>query len=205
MNTKSGLSFYDSLNKLTVGWLIIMPILADTGSAFNNPIAHVAAFLVGIIYQCVIQRSTNCLRNCICLIRKQNKWVKEERRRKRITKNQYNEAYYKVAMAGVLTNIPVLEAIENFIRNIFFIAVIYIIALASKCPNFCSIIEGIGSPGCCATVLTVIVLLLMLTWYYVQNKIFELVWEGEHYIEIINKKRYNETNSTNDNLDNSQS
>ena len=204
MNTISGLSFYDSLNKLTVGWLIIMPILADTGSAFNNPIAHVAAFLVGIIYQCVIQRSTNCLRNCICLIRKQNKWVKEERR-KRITRNQYYEAYYKVAMAGLLMNIPVLEAIENFIRNIFFIAVIYIIALALKCPKFCSILEEIGSPGCCATVLTVIVFLLMLTWYYVQNKIFELVWEGEHYIEIINKKRHNETNSTNDNLDNSQS
>ena len=205
MNTISGLSFYDSLNKLTVGWLIIMPILADTGSAFNNPIAHVAAFLVGIIYQCVIQHSTNCLRNCICLIRKQNKWVKEERRRKRITKNQYNEAYYKVAMAGVLMNIPVLEAIENFIRNIFFIAVIYIIALASKCPKICSIFEGIGSPCCCTIFLTVIVLMLILTWFYVQNKIFELVWEGEHYIEIINKKRHNETNSTNDNLDNSQS
>lgn len=204
MNTISGLSFYDSLNKLTVGWLIIIPILADADSAFNNPIAHVSAFLVGIIYQCVIQRSTNCLRNCICLIRKQNKWVKEERR-KRITRNQYYEAYYKVAMAGLLMNIPVLEAIENFIRNIFFIAVIYIIALALKYPKFCSILEEIGSPGCCATVLTVIVFLLMLTWYYVQNKIFELVWEGEHYIEIINKKRHNETNSTNDNLDNSQS
>ena len=204
MNTISGLSFYDSLNKLTVGWLIIMPILADTGSAFNNPIAHVAAFLVGIIYQYVIQHSTNCLRNCIYLIRKQNKWVKEERR-KRITRSQYYEAYYKVAMAGVLMNIPVLEAIENFIRNIFFIAVIYIIALASKCPNFCSIFEGIGSPSCCTIFLAVIVLMLLPTWFYVQNKIFELVWEGEHYIEIINKKRYNDTNSTNDNLDNSQS
>lgn len=47
--------------------------------------------------------------------------------------------------------------------------------------------------------------MLIPTWFYVQNKIFELMWEGEHYIEIINKKRNNDTNNTNNNTDNSQS
>ena len=204
MNTISGLSFYDSLNKLTVGCLILFPLVIDSVLAFNNPIAHVAAFLVGTIYQCSIQKYTKCLTNCIYMIRKQNKWVKEERR-KRITRSQYYEAYYKVAMAGILMNIPVLEATENFIRNIIFIAILYIVGFAAECPNFCSLLYGIGTPCRCAIVLTIIVFMLIPTWFSVQNKIFELIWEGEHYIEIINKKRNNDTNNTNDNTDDSQS
>lgn len=204
MNTISGLSFYDSLNKLTVGWLILFPLVIDAVLAFKNPIAHVAAFLVGTIYQCSIQQYTKCLTNCIYMIRKQNKWVKEEQR-KRIAKSRYYEAYYKVAMAGILMNIPVLEATENFIRNFIFIAILYIVGFAAECPNFCSLLYGIGTPCRCAIFLTIIVFMLIPTWFYVQNKIFELMWEGEHYIEIINKKRNNDTNNTNNNTDNNQS
>lgn len=131
MNTITGLSFYDSLNKLTVGWLILFPLVIDAVLAFKNPIAHVAAFLVGTIYQCSIQQYTKCLTNCIYMIRKQNKWVKEEQR-KRIAKSRYYEAYYKVAMAGILMNIPVLEATENFIRNFIFIAILYFVGLENR-------------------------------------------------------------------------
>ena len=205
MNTISGLSFYDSLNKLTVGWLILFPLVIDAVLAFKNPIAHVAAFLVGTIYQCSIQQFTKCLRNRLYMIKKQNKWMTEDERKNMITKCQYYKAYYKVARAGILLNIPVLEATENFIRNILFIAVIYIFALAFGCPKFCSLLYGIGTPCRCAIFLTIIAFMLIPTWYYVQNKIFELMWEGEHYIEIINKKRNNDTNNTNNNTDNSQS
>lgn len=189
MNTISGLSFYDSLNKLTVGWLIIFPFLIDAGLAFNNPIAHVAAFLVGTIYQCSIQQYTKCLRNRLSMIKKQNKWMTEDERKNMITKCQYYKAYYKVARAGILLNIPVLEAIEDFIRNIFFIAIFYIVGFAAECPNFCSLLYGIGTPCRCAIFLTIIVFMLIPTWYYVQNKIFELVWEGAYFIDELNKKK----------------
>ena len=55
MNTISGLSFYDSLNKLTVGWLILLPLVSDANEAFMNPLAYVVAFIVGMIYQFLVQ------------------------------------------------------------------------------------------------------------------------------------------------------
>ena len=30
--------------------------------------------------------------------------------------------------------------------------------------------------------------MLIPTWYYVQNKIFELVWEGAYFIDELNKE-----------------
>ena len=196
MNTTiSGVSFYDSLNKLTVGWLIILPLLENTYSAFSYPTAYVVAFLVGTIYHCSLQRSTVCFRNCIYMIREQNRWVEEERR-KRLTIDDYYKAYYKVAMAGILMNIPTLEATENFIRSIFLIIIIYIVGFASGCNNFCSLLDGICQPCNCAVVLSVIFFMLIPTWFYVQNKIFELVWEGDHYISVIANEKNNTDNNT---------
>lgn len=186
MNTITGLSFYDSLNKLTVGWLALLPFMMDASEAFKNPLAYVAAFLIGIIYQNLIQCMTKPLRNMLCLIRKKNKYVSEDKK-DRITEDDYYKAYYKVAKAGILMNIPVLEAIENFIRNIIPLAIFYIVGLTSGCQAMMKLLNGIGDTCHCAVVLTAIVISLVPIWYCVQNKIFKLVWEGEHYLNEIEK------------------
>ena len=187
MNTISGLSFYDSLNKLTVGWLILSPLVSDANEAFMNPLAYVVAFIVGMIYQYLVQKGTYRLSNMLCMIKCQHKWTEDK---DSICKEDYLKAYYKVAKAGILMNIPVLEAIENFIRNVFFLAILYIVALVSNCQDMAKLLNGIGDSCHCVVALTVIVLLLPLIWYYVQNKIYELVWDGEHYLnEIENENK----------------
>ena len=121
------------------------------------------------------------------MIKCRHKWTEDK---DSICKEDYLKAYYKVAKAGILMNIPVLEAIENFIRNVFFLAILYIVALASNCQDIAKLLNGIGDSCHCVVALTIIVLLLPLIWYYVQNKIYELVWDGEHYLnEVENENK----------------
>lgn len=199
MNTISGLSFYDSLNKLTIGWLILLPLVSDANMAIQNPLAYVVAFLVGTIYQFLVQKGTCKFSNMLCMIKCQNKWTEDK---DSICKEDYLKAYYKIAKEGILMNIPVLEAIENFLRNMFFLAILYIVALASNCQGMVKLMDGIGDSCPCAVVLTALVILLIPTWFYVQSKIHELVWEGNHYLnELENNK--DEKNSDNTGISNS--
>lgn len=176
MNTINGISYYDSLNKLTIGWLILLPFLLDPEPALKNPVAYVIAFLVGTLYQCGIQKCTKRLRN---------NWnmIKTQTQRKNLNGiEDYYRAYYKLAEKGMLMNIPILEAVENFLRNIFFIIMMYIIACARGCPQMEFITKVFGNSCQCAVGLAIIEILLLPTWWIIQNKIYELVWEGEHYL-----------------------
>lgn len=146
MNTITGLSFYDSLNKMTIGILILLLIFPIPNSIEGKFLYIVAAFIVGSIFQMIVQQITGkssfwkiikkpfekdkskyrCLFNLCAwlnltnnskLIRKAYNDLHKKSYNESDMDMQYYKAYYNVARNGILMNIPILEALENFMRN----------------------------------------------------------------------------------------
>lgn len=190
MNPISSLSFYDSLNKLVVGILVVHLLIPSPSKVWDNPIFYIVAFVVGIFYQSLVRQSTLCLTNNLCMIRKAYKvFCVKHPEEIVLLKNEddYLTAYYTVAKNGLLMNIPTLEALENFMRNMFFILIFYLVALLAQCPNVVSILKFLGCGCGIAIALALSILFTIKIWYCTQLKIHELVWEGSYYIKKIEK------------------
>ena len=188
MNTITGFTFYDSLNKLTVGTLLLLLVGGMIGEkAETNILFFVTAFIIGIFYQTFIKNITRFLTNNLPMIKKAHENV--ILKNKYITKDDYLEAYYNVVKNGFLMNIPTLEAHENFLRNIWLICLLYLIAVLADCCQS-SISEIICQYSKCAIAMFLLLLIVFIpfVWYKIQMKIFELVWEGDYYAERLNPK-----------------
>ena len=188
MNTITGFTFYDSLNKLTVGTLLLLLVGGMTGEkAETNILFFVTAFIIGIFYQTIIKCLTPFLTNNLHMIKKAHENV--ILKNKYITKDDYLEAYYNVVKNGFLMNIPTLEAHENFLRNIWLICLMYLIAVLADCCQS-SISEIICQYSKCAIAMFLLLLIVFIpfVWYKIQMKIFELVWEGDYYAIRLNPK-----------------
>ena len=188
MNTITGFTFYDSLNKLTVGTLLLLLLEGMIGEkAETNILFFVTAFIIGIFYQTIIKCLTPFLTNNLHMIKKAHENV--ILKNKYITKDDYLEAYYNVVKNGFLMNIPTLEAHENFLRNIWLICLMYLIAVLADCCQS-SISEIICQYSKCAIAMFLLLLIVFIpfVWYKIQMKIFELVWEGDYYAKRLNPK-----------------
>lgn len=160
MNTISGLSFYDSLNKMIIGTLVLllvkdMPSEDDGKSIF---LFIVAAFITGCVFQMIVQfitggtvlgevikngffKSSNQISaelnwtNNINMIKKAHCDFYKTFREMPDIKIFYLKAYYNVARNGLLMNIPVLEALETFMRNlIFYFLILFVLSLGNLLP-----------------------------------------------------------------------
>ena len=188
MNTITGFTFYDSLNKLTVGTLLLLLLGGIIGEkAETNILFFVTAFIIGIFYQTFIKNITRFLTNNLPMIKKAHENV--ILKNKYITKDDYLEAYYNVVKNGFLMNIPTLEAHENFLRNIWLICLLYLITVLADCCQS-SISEIICQYSKCAIAMFLLLLIVFIpfVWYKIQMKIFELVWEGDYYAERLDSK-----------------
>lgn len=191
MNTITGFTFYDSLNKLTVGTLLLLLLGGMIGEkAETNILFFVTAFIIGIFYQTILKDRTRFLTNNLRMIKKAHENV--ILKNKYITKDDYLKAYYNVVKNGFLMNIPTLEAHENFLRNIWLICLMYLIAVLADCCQS-SISEIICQYSKCAIAMFLLLLIVFIpfVWYNIQMKIYELVWEGDYYAERLDPK--NET------------
>lgn len=180
METITGSSFYDSLNKLTVGTLLLLLVGGMIGEkAETNILFFVLAFGIGIFYQTIIKGLTPFLTNNLHMIKKAHENV--ILKNNYITKDDYLKAYYNVVKNGFLMNIPTLEAHENFLRNLWLICLMYLIAILADCCQ-CFIGEIICQSKCAiAMFLLFLIVFIPFVWYRIQMKIFELVWEGDYY------------------------
>lgn len=188
MNTITGFTFYDSLNKLTVGTLLLFLLGGMIGEkAETNILFFVTAFIIGVFYQTFIKNITRFLTNNLPMIKKAHENV--ILKNKYITKDDYLKAYYNVVKNGFLMNIPTLEAHENFLRNIWLICLLYLITVLADCCQS-SISEIICQYSKCAIAMFLLLLIVFIPfiWYKIQMKIFELVWEGDYYAERLNPK-----------------
>ena len=185
MNTITGFTFYDSLNKLTVGTLLLLLVGGMIGEkAETNIMFFVTAFIIGIFYQTIIKCLTPFLTNNLHMIKKahenvilKNKYItKDDYLKASYNKDDYLKAYYNVVKNGFLMNIPTLEAHENFLRNIWLICLMYLISVLADCCQS-SISEIICQYSKCAIAMFLLLLIVFIpfVWYKIQMKIFELV------------------------------
>ena len=202
MNTITGFTFYDSLNKLTVGTLLLLLVGGMIGEkAETNIMFFVTAFIIGIFYQTIIKCLTPFLTNNLHMIKKahenvilKNKYItKDDYLKASYNKDDYLKAYYNVVKNGFLMNIPTLEAHENFLRNIWLICLLYLIAvLADCCQSSISEITCQYSKCTIAMFLLLLIVFIPFVWYKIQMKIYELVWEGDCYAKKLNPKTKSE-------------
>lgn len=153
MNTISGLSFYDSLNRLTIGALLLIKETPSKNDGVQLFLFVVASFVIGSIFQMIVQLLTGStfsgrkirkdLKDTRLNLHKINlglNWSNNPKLIKRAhddinepsnntfdIKKQYLKAYYNVARNGLLMNIPILEALENFVRNLIFFFMILVV------------------------------------------------------------------------------
>lgn len=184
MNTITGFTFYDSLNKLTVGTLLLLLTGTRMGeNAESTILFFVTAFIIGIFYQTIIKCLTYFLTNNLHMIKKAHENV--ILKNNYITEDDYLKAYYNVVKNGFLMNIPTLEAHENFLRNLWPICLMYLIAVLADCCQ-CFIGEIICQSKCAtAMFLLLLIVFIPFVWYRIQMKIYELVWEGDYYAKSL--------------------
>lgn len=190
MNTITGFTFYDSLNKLTVGTLLLLLLGGMIGEKVEtNILFFVTASIIGIFYQTFIKDRTRFLTNNLHMIKKahenvilKNKYItKDDYLKASYDTDDYLKAYYNVVKNGFLMNIPTLEAHENFLRNLWPICLMYLIAVLADCCQ-CFIGEIICQSKCAtAMFLLFSTVFIPFVWYKIQMKIYELVWEGDYY------------------------
>lgn len=206
MSEITGVGFYESLNKFFVGFLILVLFVGLNSDLFINPLFLISAYIVGCIYQALVQVCTKSMlslkKNEIEEVR--NKVYKNKYKGTNI-KDDYLKAYYKVAKAGLLMNIPVLEALENFMRNLIFIIPFYVLFFIrdENCNAiFCKTYPLLEECFSClkenpdSTCIYKILLFIFLRFVFVgvvwlrlyyQETIYRLVWGGNKYLDEIDK------------------
>lgn len=209
MNVITGLSFYDSLNKLTTGTLLLLLFIPSQSTGNDSWLLFfIAAFLLGCFYQFCVQWLTPFLTNIPWMIKRA---YKDFYRKDfditelphgacpecgSVLRQTYLMAYYNVEKNGFMMNIPILEALENFMRNMWLICLLYLIIVLADCPSSHPLLALFGEKSQVAVGLFLAFLALHPTWWFVQMKIYHLVWEGDCYAKLLNcKSKENEEES----------
>ena len=206
MSELTGVGFYESLNKFFVGFLILVLFVGLNSDLFTEPLFLISAYIVGCIYQALVQvctKSSTSLQEDEIKDAYNTKYEAEYKGAD--IKEDYLKAYYKIAKAGLLMNIPVLEALENFMRNLIFIIPFYFIFFipyenrnAIFCKTYPLLEEfspslwGDSNSTCIYTALFYVFLMLVywgVVWLrlYYQEKIYRLVWEGNKFLDKIDQ------------------
>lgn len=187
------MSFYDSLNKYAIGWMLLFLFASNPTDAFNHvPISHVAAFVVGILFQFLMECFFRCLRNNNCMIRKalasqRFKQAFPDDASDEYIKDQYYTAYYALLRYGMLGNVTILEALERFLKSCIIISLLYLVCLTCGCERIVDLFSCLGT-RCTMSVSLVLAIIFMLKgWYHYQLTIHKLVWEGKHYLDCLEK------------------
>lgn len=195
MNNFSKLSLYDFIAMLIPGFVILY-YFGFFETNIENPICDILlgilSYLTGLCYHKLLEcfvKIAHLRRNKCMQERAWKQFYKGIGIEKACPKNIDEEfvlSYYRIARAGSLMNIPILEAQETFLRNM--IPLIFIEIIRMGC--------GIHSDkiccscSCCLCVfLGVILLLSIFAWLSITKKIYFLAWEGNHYLKELNDEK----------------
>jgi hypothetical protein len=190
----NGISFslYDALNKLIIGAIALSPLISIEEINWHPLSFTVAAFLCGLflwLILALITEKLNFLKSCwlfgsnnLEIIERTFKKIKKIYSDypplfKNDRKKCYLGAYYRVQQAGLLGNIPTLEALSEFFKNLL-IAILPIICclICDKIPaeNYCFAINWYVILG--------IIAMSVLGRHYTETKIHYLVWEADYFL-----------------------
>ena len=200
MNTLSGVSFYDSLNKLSIGALILASVYQWPKETLGNGkniasgmpdeafwmLFIIASFIVGIIVQMIVELLTEGWRNSPEFIRESRKKVYSgliEGLSDDELKDKYYKAYYNVTRHNLLLNVPALEALERFTRTLCIVLpVLVCLNLCASRSPFASILISV-CPCRKSVIVLIIWVLIIVAQHRIQRKIHELIWEADYYIK----------------------
>ena len=101
--------------------------------------------------------------------------------------HQYYKACYSLMGKNYLNSIPVLEAQVAFIKNLVPIVLLYSVLLI-PCTKIHIFINCLLLNPCCIAITGFVLAGAMLyAMVRIQDKIYELVWEGKRYLDEIEK------------------
>ena len=191
MNNFSKLSLYDFLAMLIPGFIILWFcnfLGIDIYDGVNEIIIAILSYVTGLCYHKLIEVIVTIahLRRSKCMQEKAWKQfynkVGIERDHPENIDREFVLSYYRIAKAGCLMNIPILEAQETFLRNSILLLLFSIPYVVCHYQNHYDL--------CC--ICTFLILLLVggiFAWFCIAKKIYYLVWEGDYYLKELNDEK----------------
>lgn len=189
--TIQGMSFYDFIGKLIPGTMIWAPLLTSElfsdFSLLETITCFTLMFLTGLLWDAFMRLIFSWLRlNRTMLKNSYRNTIKRIGDVKASSdtgidpkddiRTKYLKSYTNLEFHSMLGNIPWIEAQENFLRNIWLI-LLYLIIM-----DFGEEYFSYGCKNIIQIVLIITYSLIPILWYFMQMKIYNLVWETELYI-----------------------
>lgn len=199
MNPLQGITFYDSINRLVIGflaslWIFFCPNLFEweLDSAIVAAIYLIACYILGLFFSLLVDRiATVKLPCCLGNIFYKNDIIRIRRaaaRKKVILKSlkgqpaidAYFERYYAVQRAGLLGNVPAMETISAFLMNLAALCILYMTG---------GLLVIIFTRNCCQYIWIPILSMFLI----ISAKIARNYVEGNIYSAIISASKFLET------------
>lgn len=196
MNPLSRVTMYDALTMLTSGFLLcimVFPIrYCCCDSHWSRGILFwVICYAVGLVYHRILDglafEGWDYLRDNEFLIRKMHRKIRKKfdgNVKKPSTLEGYYDAYYCLMKSRKLGSIPILEVQVAFIRDIVPILIVYAIGVYFFEFGIWKDMDHWLFTRCEIEIFLVLAILLLVVIRFVsQYKIYELVWEGDYFIQ----------------------
>ena len=142
---KTSLSFYDFINNVIIGFLLIIACLPMDNISMNISweFVIIPSYIIGLIYTKINEFTLGCLlRNDPIIMEECYNKIHEEYNKRNITGDIYYGTYYKGWKKYCERNLEILEAQLAFIRNIWPILVVYFIGIITTCNINLSLTNG---------------------------------------------------------------
>lgn len=186
MSIVNGLGFYESINKLIIGFLLLFLFVKPDFESSQGVLFLILAYITGCIYQAIIRSLTKSWLNLReCEIAKAYKHIYKVEYSETDIKDLYLQSYYEITNAGLLLNIPINEALENFMRNLAPVLALYLVVIVSNCNDLTPFLNNSTTDAIFVFLLLIGVFILR---FYYQNEVYRLVWEAIYYWDNIKDK-----------------
>lgn len=213
------LSLYEMLTMLAIG-VFCMPVLTYLLSAeikISEPIFWVISYSIGLILHRALEffrniwssKSTINYFSCphffqTIFSRNYPQAIKDFQYDNEHFNKDYYQKYYHVKNSSYASSISSLEAQEAFLRDLFWVEIIYLLAIlfadvtnttGSQCGK-CTFEILLQNKCSCIATLGVVLMLTLLGRYITQRKIYELVQEIHYFCNNVNGVDENNSNNT---------
>lgn len=186
MSIVNGLGFYESINKLIIGFLLLFLFVKPDFESSQGALFLILAYITGCMYQAIIRTLTKSWLNLReCEIAKAYKDIYKVEYSEKDIKDLYLQSYYEITNAGFLLNIPINEALENFMRNLVLVLALYFGGIVFHCKNLTPFLNNSTTDAILVFLLLIGVFRLR---FYYQKEVYRLVWEAIYYWDKIKDK-----------------
>lgn len=197
MDPIQGISFYDSINRLAIGFLASLCFYSQLQSSIVwtevlfVAIYMISCFIFGLFFSLIVDAIAEGKNHAIikCIIYK-NDLKRIRRLAKKIGVKlssadkqsdipSYWHIYYSVQKNNLLGNVPALETISAFLLNLCCLSFIYLVG---------SLVAIAITRNCCQLIwIPILAMFLMISCtisrYYIETKIYRVVLSAAKYLE----------------------